>query len=78
MRAVRKEAHVRKSWMGGAAVALAALVAGSFGAGQDPAREKLRTALKDTEPAGNWHYDNMTSGLLDAKKSKKPLLIVFR
>ena len=69
---------MRIAWIGGAAVAVAALAAASLGTGQDPARERLRTALKDTEPAGNWHYDNLASGILDAKRSKKPLLIVFR
>ena len=69
---------MRKAWIGAAAVAVAALAAAIPGTGQDPRKEKLRVALEDNEPAGEWHYDTLASGLLDAKRSKKPLLIVFR
>ena len=41
-------------------------------------KEKLRTALKDTELKGDWIYDDLDGGLADAKKSGKPMMIVFR
>lgn len=45
---------------------------------QDPAREQLRIALKDTEVKGNWFYDDLASGTSTAKKSGKPMMVVFR
>ena len=41
-------------------------------------KEKLRTALKDTETVGNWIYDDLDGGIAEAKKSGKPMMIVFR
>ena len=41
-------------------------------------KEKLRTALKDTELVGNWIYDDLDAGVAEAKKSGKPMMIVFR
>ena len=41
-------------------------------------KEKLRTALKDTEIVGNWIYDDLDAGVAEAKKSGKPMMIVFR
>jgi hypothetical protein len=70
-----------------AAVAAAALGAGaagpqdkSFGSGlaalaQD--KEALKAALKD-EVVGNWIYDDLQAGYSAAKKSGKPMLVVFR
>lgn len=49
----------------------------SLGA-QDPAKEQLRIALKDTEVKGNWLYDDLASGYSTAKKSGKPMMVVFR
>ena len=47
-----------------------------FAAAQD--KEKLRTALKDTEVKGNWIYDDLDAGYAEAKKTGKPMMIVFR
>ena len=56
------------------AVAAACLSAGA----QDGAKEQLRIALKDTEVKGNWIYDDLASGYAAAKKSGKPMMVVFR
>lgn len=47
-------------------------------AAQDGAKEQLRIALKDTEVKGNWCYDDLASGYAAAKKSGKPMMVVFR
>ena len=58
-------------------VCLAVAVAGlALLAPQD--KEKLRTALKDTEVKGDWIYDDLDAGFAEAKKSGKPMMIVFR
>jgi hypothetical protein len=41
-------------------------------------KEKIRTALKDTEVKGDWIYDDLDAGYAAAKKSGKPMMIVFR
>jgi hypothetical protein len=41
-------------------------------------KEKLREALKDTVAKGDWIYDDLDAGYAAAKKSGKPMLIVFR
>ena len=41
-------------------------------------KEQLKTALKDTEVQGDWIYDDLPAGFAQAKKSGKPMLIVFR
>ena len=41
-------------------------------------KEKLREALKDTVVKGDWIYDDLDGGYAAAKKSGKPMLIVFR
>jgi hypothetical protein len=41
-------------------------------------KEKLKTALKDTEVVGDWIYDDLDAGFAEAKKSGKPMMIVFR
>jgi hypothetical protein len=41
-------------------------------------KEKLRTALKDTEVKGDWIYDDLGAGFAEAKKTGKPMMIVFR
>ena len=56
-------------------IALVACLA-LMGAPQD--KEKLRTGLKDTEIVGTWIYDDLDAGVAEAKKSGKPMMIVFR
>jgi len=53
------------------------LVVLAAGAAQDPAKEQLRKTLKD-DLAGRWVYDDVDAGFAEARKSEKPLLIVFR
>ena len=43
-----------------------------------PEKEKLRTAMGDTELAGTWYYDDFEGGLAEAKRTGKPLLVVLR
>jgi hypothetical protein len=38
----------------------------------------LQEALRDSDPEGPWHYDNLASGFAEAASTGKPLLIVFR
>ena len=45
---------------------------------QDPRKEQLRTALKDDAVKGDWIYDDLPAGYAEAKKSGKPMLVVFR
>jgi hypothetical protein len=60
-----------KAW----AIAAACL---SLAAAQDGAKEQLRVALKDNEVKGDWIYDDLPAGYAAAKKSGKPMMIVFR
>jgi len=57
---------------------LAVAVAGLafFSPQQD--KEKVREALKDTDLVGTWIYDDLDAGIAEAKKSGKPMMIVFR
>ena len=57
---------------------LCAFAACLLAAAQDPAKEQLRTAIKDTEVKGNWIYDDLAAGFSTAKKSGKPMMVVFR
>ena len=45
---------------------------------QDSGKEKLKTALKDDAVKGDWNYDDLNAGYAEAKKSGKPLMVVFR
>ncbi len=51
---------------------LAALLSGG-----PQGREALKQALKDDVGAG-WIYDDLAAGFAQAKKSNKPMLVVFR
>lgn len=48
------------------------------GGPQDPRKEQLRVALKDDAVKGDWVYDDINAGYAEAKKSGKPMLVVFR
>ncbi|MCK6459723.1 MAG: thioredoxin family protein [Planctomycetes bacterium] len=41
-------------------------------------KEALRAALKDTEPRGDWIYDDLARGFAEARRTRKPLMVVFR
>jgi serine protease Do len=41
-------------------------------------KARLREALKDSEPKGDWIYDDLAEGFADAKRTGRPLLVVFR
>jgi hypothetical protein len=41
-------------------------------------KEQLKTALKDDAVKGDWIYDDLPAGYAAAKKSGKPMLVVFR
>ena len=45
---------------------------------QDAAKEKLKTALKDDAVKGDWIYDDLAAGFVEAKKTGKPVLTVLR
>ena len=38
----------------------------------------LREALRDSDPEGPWHYNDLAGGFAEARSTGKPLLIVFR
>ena len=40
--------------------------------------EALRKKLKDIDLVGRWIYDDVQAGFAEAKKTRKPLLVVFR
>jgi hypothetical protein len=60
------------------ASAVIVLVSVAAAAGFQDDKEKLRTALKDSEPTKDWIYDDLGAGFAEAKKTGKPLMIVFR
>lgn len=45
-------------------------------AGSSP--EQLKKDLGDEGIVGEWHYDDIPGGLADAKRSGRPVLVVFR
>ena len=63
-----------KTW---ATVAVAAAALSTVAA-QDGAKEQLRIALKDNEVKGDWIYDDLPAGMAAAKKTGKPMMVVFR
>ena len=54
----------------------ALLLAGSPLAAQD--KNPLRDKLKDTAADAAWVYDDIDQGFAEAKKTGKPMLVVFR
>jgi hypothetical protein len=58
--------------------AAAGLVVGLAFLAAPQEKEKLRAALKDTEVKGDWIYDDLAGGFAEARKSGKPMMIVFR
>ncbi len=57
------------------AITLAGLVAISAALGQD---NPLQKALKDVDVQGEWIYNDLPKGYAEAKKTGKPMLVVFR
>lgn len=45
---------------------------------QNADKETLRKNLKDAELPASWIYDDIAAGLDVAKKTSKPMLVVFR
>jgi len=41
-------------------------------------KTQLRAALKDSEPKGDWIYDDLAKGFADAKRTNRPLMVVLR
>ena len=67
----------------GAVWACAALFASGVAAMAAPQftqenNEALRKKLKDIDLVGRWIYDDVKAGFAEAKKTRKPLLVVFR
>jgi hypothetical protein len=58
------------------ALAAWTFLAGLFAAAQD--REQLKTVLKDADVPASWVYDDVDAGFAEARKSGKPMLVVFR
>lgn len=57
-----------------AVVALSALA----GFARQDGGDALRKTLKDVDLVGNWVYDDLAAGYTEAKKTGKPMLVVFR
>jgi hypothetical protein len=45
---------------------------------QEGEKDRLRRALGDNDLVGTWVYDDLEAGCSEAKKSGKPMLVVFR
>jgi serine protease Do len=41
-------------------------------------KEKLREAMGDNALVGTWIYDDLDSGVAEARRSGKPLMVVLR
>jgi len=41
-------------------------------------KEALRAALKDDPLKGDWIYDDLPKGFAEAKRTGRPLMVVFR
>jgi serine protease Do len=54
---------------------LGLLVLAGFSAGD---KEKLRAALNDSAPAGQWIYDDLDAAYTEAGRTGKPLMVVLR
>jgi len=62
-------------------LALAVVVAApalSARAEEASGKEELRKSLKDFDEAASWVYDDLDAGFAAARKSAKPVLVVFR
>ncbi len=70
VKGARKEKIMRKG------IALALAVA-CVSMAQDR-KDALRESLKDTAVGAGWFYDDLEAGTAEAKKSGKPMLVVFR
>jgi hypothetical protein len=57
-------------------LALGALLAAAPARADD--NDAIKKALKDTEVHSSWVYNDLDAGLAKAKKSGKPLLVLFR
>ena len=56
--------------------ALMSLAVVAAGLQQDPAA--LQKSLGDTDVQGAWFYNDLGAGFAEAKKTGKPMLVVFR
>jgi hypothetical protein len=54
------------------------LVLAVVAASSQDSNEQLRQGLKDTDVHRSWIYNDLDAGFAEAKKTGKPLLIVFR
>jgi hypothetical protein len=54
------------------------LIACLAAAPQDASKESLKAALKDADVPASWIYDDISAGFAEARKSGKPMLVVFR
>lgn len=58
--------------------ALVALVCAAFAAAPAGDTEQIRQALRDVQPGPGWIYNDLAAGFAEAKRTGKPLLVVFR
>jgi hypothetical protein len=56
----------------------ATLATTALRAEEKSSHEDLRRSLKDLDLVGSWIYDDIDAGFAEARKSGKPLLVVFR
>ena len=54
------------------------LLASALAAAGQENNEALRKQLKDVDLVGSWIYDDIDRGFAEAKRTKKPLLVIFR
>ena len=65
-------------WKAKASWLLSALAGLGLALGGEDEPTPLQKALRDTELAGTWIHNDAAAGFAEAKKTGKPLLMVFR
>lgn len=61
-----------------ALAALGAVATVSAAAAENSGKDELRKSLQDLDEAASWVYDDVDSGFAAARRTAKPLLVVFR
>ena len=45
---------------------------------QDQAGNRLKETLNDLDPVGGWFYDDLQAAYAEARKTDRPMMVVFR
>jgi serine protease Do len=74
----RKSQNARSTFRNGVFYLVASCILGHGSSGISSAQPSLGQALKDIETADHWIYDDLPRAVAEAKRSRKPLLVVLR